>query len=99
MDGGVVLADLGYRSKDDVLDQALAEEADLLLITPDDVGEKGSARRRMHSCVRERVESTFSALWDRFVDRVLSRSWQGLWSTVKLKMLHFNLCQAGIITA
>jgi hypothetical protein len=95
VDGGVVLADLGYRSKDD----ALAQEADLLLITPADAGEKGSERRRLHSCVRERVECTFSALWDRFVDRVLSRSWQGLWSTVKLKMLHFNLCQAGIITA
>lgn len=97
--GGVVLADLGYRSQGDELDQALAEEADLLLITPDDVGEKASARRRLHSSVRERVESTFSALWGRFVDRVLSRSWQGLWSTVKLKMLHFNLCQAGVITA
>lgn len=97
VDGGVVLADLGYRG--DEMAEALAEEADLLLITPDAVGEKGSARRRLHSSVRERVESTFSALWDRFVDRVLSRSWQGLWSTVKLKMLHFNLCQAGVIPA
>jgi hypothetical protein len=66
--GGVVLADLGYRSKDD----ALAQEADLLLITPADAGEKGSGRRRLHNCVRERAESTFSAPWDRFVDRVLS---------------------------
>jgi IS5 family transposase len=97
VDGGVVLADLGYTGGE--LSQALAEEADLLLLTPADAGEKGSERRRLHSCVRERVECTFSALWDRFVDRVLSRSWQGLWSTVKLKMLHFNLCQAGVITA
>lgn len=26
-------------------------------------------------------------------------SWNGLWNTLKLKMLHFNLCQAGLITA
>ena len=97
VDGGVVLADLGYTGSE--LAEAMAQQADLLLITPADVGEKGSERRRLHSCVRERVECTFSALWDRFVDRVLSRSWQGLWSTVKLKMLHFNLCQAGVITA
>jgi hypothetical protein len=97
VDGGVVLADLGYTGGE--LAQTLAEEADLLLITPADAGEKGSERRVLHSSVRERVESTFSGLWDRFVDRVLSRSWQGLWSTIKLKMLHYNLCQAGVITA
>ena len=25
----------------------------------------------------------------------LSRSWQGLWSTLNLNMLHLNLCQSG----
>lgn len=99
VDGGVVLGDLGYRSRGDWLGQALAEEADLLLIHPADAGEKGSKRRALHSSVRERVETSFSGLWQRFVDRNLSRSWQGLWSTLKLRMLHFNLCQAGFLPA
>ena len=36
-------------------------------------------------------------------DRVFSRSWHGLWNTIKLKMLrynlmlHYNLCQAGVL--
>lgn len=90
--GGVVLADLGYRSKN--LAPELAEEAQLLMLTPADAqGE----RRRLISTVRERVETTLSQLWNRFVDRVLSRSWNGLWNTIKLKMLHLNLCYAGTI--
>jgi hypothetical protein len=47
--------------------------------------------------VRERIETVFSGLWARFIDRVFSRSWEGLWSTLKLKMLHYNLCLAGIL--
>jgi len=47
--------------------------------------------------VRERIETVFSCLWQRFVDRVFSRSWEGLWSAVKVKMLHYNLCRAGIL--
>jgi len=38
-------------------------------------------------------------LWARFVDRILSRSWHGLWNTIKLKMLHYNLCRAGLLSA
>jgi len=47
--------------------------------------------------VRARIETLFSGLWHRFVDRVFSRSFDGLWSAVKLKMLHYNLCKAGIL--
>jgi transposase len=101
VDGGSVLADLGYTGNE--LGQTLAEEADMLLITPADAGnktkDKTDPRRALVSSLRERVETSFSGLWSRFVDRVLSRSWQGLWSTIKLKMLHYNLCQAGLITA
>jgi hypothetical protein len=99
VDGGIVLGDLGYRSKNDWLGEALAEDADMLLIHPADAGEKGQPRRALISSVRERVETSFSGLWQRFIDRNLSRSWQGLWSILKLKMLHYNLCQAGIISA
>ncbi len=98
--GGLLLADLGYTSKGDVLDHWLSEECGLTLITPAEAKATGNPRHKaLLSSVRERVETTFSALYARFVDRVLSRSWEGLWSSIKLKMLHFNLCQAGIISA
>jgi transposase len=89
--GGIALADLGYTGPE--LAQELFEEAGLLLITPQNAGASGS----LISGLRERVETSFSALWDRFVDRVYSRSWNGLWNTIKLKLLHFNLCKAGLI--
>lgn len=97
VDGGVALVDLGYRSRNGELDQILFEEADLLLINPAHGGKKTDTQRLLISSVRERVETTFSGLWSRFVDRVFSRSWNGLWSTIRLKMLHFNLCNAKII--
>ncbi len=49
------------------------------------------------SQVRRGVETTFSQLWYKFIDRVFSRSWQGLWNTIKLKVIHYNLCHAGAI--
>jgi hypothetical protein len=91
--GGCCLADWGYRSG--ALQDLLLAEADLLLITT----AEATDRRPLISSLRERVETTFSQLWDRFVDRVFSRSWQGLWDTIKLKMLHLNLCLNGIIEA
>jgi transposase len=94
--GGIALADQGYRGEP--LAQELVEEADLLLLTPASAGEN-QAQRALISSLRERVETTFGALWERFVDRVRSRSWEGLWSTLKLKMLHYNLGLAGILPA
>jgi hypothetical protein len=97
VDGGILLADLGYRSKDGELDRDLAEEADMLIIRPNDAGNKTDPRRALVSSLRERVETTIARLWDRFVDRVYSRSWNGLWCAIRIKMLHFNLCQQGLI--
>jgi len=97
VEGGVVLVDLGYRSRHEELDQILFEEADLTMIHPAHGGQKTDPQRMLISSVRERVETTFSGLWSRFVDRVFSRSWNGLWSTIRLKMLHFNLCHAQVI--
>lgn len=94
VDGGLALGDLGYRGEE--LRELLQEEADLLLLTPADAPKP---QRALLSSLRERVETSFSQLWSRFVDLVYSRSWNGLWSTLKLKMLHFNLCQAGLIAA
>lgn len=89
--GGTLLADTAYGGPD--IREALAEEVQLFVVTPADAGEK----RALISSVRERIETTFGQLWNRFVDRVFSRSWNGLWNTIKLKMLHCNLCQAGIL--
>ena len=79
VDGGLVLGDLGYRSHKDWLGEALAEEADLLLIHPADAGDRTvegrvNPRRALVSSLRERVETSFSSLWQRFIDRNLSRS-------------------------
>lgn len=93
VDGGTLLCDGGYRSGP--LARLLGEEAELLLITPQEAG----TRRGLVSGLRQRVETTFSQMWARFIDRVYSRSWHGLWNSIKLKMLHYNLCHAGLLSA
>jgi hypothetical protein len=92
-DGGILLGDLGYRGA--ATAQIIAQETDLLVITPSD----GGSRRALISSIRERIETLFSQLWNKFIDRVFSRSWNGLWNTIKLKLLNYNLCQAGLISA
>ena len=94
--GGIGLADLAYQGEP--LFVQLIEDAGLYLVTPASAP-KESKLRALISSVRERIETAFSSLWSRFADRVLSRSWEGLWSTLKLKMLHYNLCLAGLIPA
>ena len=97
--GGVLLGDLGYRSKRQELDNWLREECGLTLVTPAHAKQAGgSAAKHLVGSVRQGIEATFSSLWSGFVDRVYSRSWQGLWSTIKVKLLHYNLQRAGVIT-
>lgn len=91
-DGGVALGDFGYRGAE--IAAALAEQCDLLLITTADAG----AHRGLISSLRERIETVFSELWSLFVDRVYSRSWRGLWNTIKLKLLSYNLRHAQILS-
>lgn len=93
VDGGVVLADLGYDGPQ--LAAILAEENELLILTRRDVPDQ----RELHSSVRQGIETLFSQLWHRFIDRVLSRSWHGLWNTIKLKLLSYNLRHCGIVSA
>lgn len=93
VDGGVMLGDLGYRGPE--LFEMLCEEQEMLLIRRCDVEEK----RELHSSVRQRIETLFSQLWHAFIDRVMSRSWQGLWNTIKLKLLSYNLRHCGIVPA
>ena len=87
----MVLCDMGYQDKE--LRAQLEAEYGLLLIDPKQAGEK----RALICSLREPIETTNSGLWNRFVDRVFSRSFAGLWSAVKLKMFHYNLCQAGML--
>jgi len=95
MASGVGLADLGDRGA--ALQTQLWEDSEVLLLTPADAN-PGQAQALISS-LRERIETTFSQLWSLFVDRVYSRSWNGLWTTIKLKTLHFNLASAGLISA
>lgn len=91
-DGGVSLGDLGYRGSDCA--ESLAE-AEMLLITRADAPD----RKFLLSQVRQGVETMFSQWWHQFIDRVFSRSWNGLWNTLKLKVLHYNLVHAGVVSA
>lgn len=95
IDGGVLLADRGYQDAKE-LEPLLLDAFDLLLVTPAHAPKEQRARV---SSLRARIETVFSGLWSRFVDRVFSRSFHGLWNTIKLKMLHYNLCQASILPA
>ena len=92
LEGGVTLGALGYRGPEGAAD--LAEEAALWLMTRD----QAPAHRFVLSQLRQHVETTFSQLWRKFVDRVFSRSWTGLWNTLQLKVLYYNLCHAGVLS-
>lgn len=93
VDGGVTLGDLGYRGAEWVA--RLAEDAAMLLLTRDQV----PTHKFLLSQVRQGIETTFSQLWRKFVDRVFSRSWHGLWNTIQLKVLYYNLVHAAVVSA
>jgi hypothetical protein len=93
VEGGVTLGDLGYRGKQRAAEWA--EEAGMLVLTRADAPEK----KHLLAQVRQGVETSFSQLWHRFLDRVFSRSWCGLWNTVPRKVIHYNLCHAGLLSA
>jgi hypothetical protein len=76
-----------------------AAEAEMLLITPKDGGRLHERPRVLINSLRARVETLFSKLWNGFVDRVLSRSWHGLWNTIKLKLLYYILLHAHLLSA
>lgn len=92
VDGGIGLGDLGYSGRQ--FQAELAQETDLLLLTWRDKPEK----RMVLGGLRARVEGVFAQLWAKFLDRIYSRSWLGLWNTVTLKLLHHNLVASGRLT-
>lgn len=92
--GSVCLGDRGYRRP--YLQDELLEEDGVLLMTRADAGKEDQA---LLCSIRERVETVFSGLWARFNTRVYSRSWEGLWTALLLKMLDYSFCHLGIIHA
>jgi len=93
VEGGITVGDLGYRGQQRAEDWAA--ETEMLVLTRADAPEK----RFLLAQVRQAIETTFSQLWYKFVDRVFSRSWRGLWNSLQLKVIHYNLCHAGILPA
>jgi len=91
-DGNVTVGDLGYRGQPAA--QLLAQEAELVLITRRDT----PTQKFLLSQVRQAIETSFSQLWHQFIDRVFSRSWNGLWNTIKLKVLFYNVRHAGVLS-
>ena len=93
-EGSFCLADLGYRG--DSFQTRMYEEEGVLFLTRADI--TSPSLKITHSLIRERVEGMFSSLWERFATRVYSRSWHGLWNTLKLKMLDYKLSFANLIS-
>lgn len=89
--GGALVGDQGY-SGEDTFDW-LYDEAQTVHVMPSDKGLPGfSTVSQMRQC----IESSFSSLWRRFADRVYARSWSGLWTSLLLKVLHFDMERAGL---
>jgi hypothetical protein len=93
-EGSLAIADLGYRGEKFQLE--LYEEEGVLFLTRADM--TSQRLKILHSTIRERVEGIFSSLWTRFATRVYARSWQGLWNTLKLKILDYKLCFAKLVS-
>jgi Transposase DDE domain len=92
VEGGVTLGDLGDRGQQRAAEGA--EEAGMLVLTRADAPEQ----KALLAQVRQAMETSFSQLWYKFMDRVFSRSWRGLWNTVPRKVIHYHLCQAGVLS-
>ncbi len=93
-EGSICLADLSYQGVE--FQGQLYEEEEVLFLTRVDI--ESRSLKITHSVIRERVERVFGSLWERFATRVYSRSWTGLGNTLKLKMLDYQMCFAGIIS-
>jgi hypothetical protein len=92
VDGGIVLGDQAYGGEP--TREMLEREADLLVITR----KQAPHKKALLSSIRQRVETYLGKLCHYFVDTVYSRSWLGLWNTIKLKLLAYNLRHAGLVS-
>jgi DDE family transposase len=92
VEGGVPRGALGSRGPECAAD--LAADAEMLLMTR----AQAPAHRFVLSPVRQPGETTFSQVWRQFVDRGFSRSWTGVWHTLHLKVLSYNLRPARLLS-
>jgi transposase len=86
----LVIGDLGYRGEP--VKEQLASETGAYLVTRAD----RQTKRHLLSTIRQGIETTFSQLWSQFINRVYSRSWLGLWNTIQLKLLSYQLRHSGL---
>jgi hypothetical protein len=93
VEGGLTLGALGDRGKQRA--EEGAEAADRLARTRADAPEK----KGLLAPGRPAIETAWSQLWCRFLDRVFSRSWRGLWNPLPLKLSYYNLPHAGVLSA
>ena len=91
-DGGILAADQAY-GRDETC-EAVEREAEMVVLTR----KRARPKKGLMSRVRQPIETFFAKLCHRFIDKVYSRSWRGLWSTIKLKLLAYNLCHAGLLS-
>jgi IS5 family transposase len=99
--GSYLIADEGYNGHR-VFD-ALVKDWGVVRVLPSDksgVTEPGTKRRfrfTQISALRQRVETTFSQLWRKHIDRISSRSWLGLWVKTLLNLVFYNIRQAAFL--
>lgn len=74
--------------------EALARYAAFTVVTPKDVDE---SQRALISTVRQRVETTLSSLCRGLIDRICPRSFAGLWRSVLVRLVGYNLYATGMI--
>ena len=100
-DGAIVLGDEGYNG-DDAFDE-LAEESAAIRIMPSDKTGKtrpGEPRRFKHSIIstlRQSIETLFSCCCRRQLDRVLARSFNGLWAASLITIVAYNIETARLL--
>lgn len=93
LNGGLLLGDKGYQGQE--FQSWVKEETGMGMLTPSDIPSQGS-RRYFHQ-KRKLIETYLSQLWRLGIDRVYSRSFLGLWNTLLLKILSYNLAFAKVL--
>ena len=91
LDGGIGIGDANYSGA--AFQQEVGDQTELQMVT----WIEAKPARSLLGQLRIRIEGVFAKLWAKFIDRIYSRSWVGLWNTVKLKILHYNLVTSKLL--
>ena len=99
--GAIVLGDEGYNG-DDAFDE-LAEEVAAIRVMPSDKtrktkpGEKRQFKHSIISTLRQSIETLFSQCCRKSIDRVLARSFNGLWAASLITLVAYNIDAAHLL--